>query len=278
MGYNPFMLKSPDGKVFYREWNCIDPKAVLILVHGMGGYSGRFFEMGPYIARSHFQIYAIEQRGHGENPTPKGHIDNFKVYAQDLKTLVEFAKKQNPGKKIFVFGESMGGLITLDFAIHHQKLIDGIILMSPAVKDKLPMTIAKKVDIFLSSIFNPMKYFSAQFDAGMFTRDKVVAKRINSDPLELRAFTAKFYQAILKTMIYVNLMPHSIKLPVFMILGGNDLMVDAKAGEKYFGKLSSKDKTLKWYLDMYHALYVDKDREQIFKDMIDWMNKRSEKS
>jgi len=269
------MLKSIDGKVLYREWNCIDPKAVIIFVHGMGGYSGRFFEMGPYLARARFQIYAIEQIGHGEHPGTRGHVSNFKLYRKDLKTLVKFAKEQNPGKKIFIFGESMGGLITLDFTIHDQKMIDGIILQSPAVQDKLPMTTAKKLDIFISSIFNPLKYFGSDFDAGMFTRDKVMAKRIDNDQLEVRKFTAKFYQAILRTIIFVNMMPRKIKIPVFMQLAGHDLMISAEAAEKYFKKISSKDKTLKWYPEMYHALYTDKDREIIFKDMIDWLNQRS---
>ncbi len=269
------MLKSFDGKVFYREWNCMDPKAVIILVHGMGGYSGRFFEMGPYLARSRFQVYAIEQRGHGESFSVKGHISNFKLYTQDLKALVEFAKKENPGKKVFIFGESMGGLITLDFSMHHQKLIDGIILQSPAIQDKLPMTPAKKLSIFVSSIFDPMRLYGSDFDAGMFTRDKVMAKRVDNDPLEVRKFTAKFYQAILKTIIYVGMMPRRLKLPVFMQLAGHDLMISAEAAEKYFKKIRSKDKTLKWYPEMYHAIYADKDREIIFKDIIDWMNQRA---
>jgi alpha-beta hydrolase superfamily lysophospholipase len=269
------MLKSIDGKVFYREWTCVDPKATVILVHGMGGYSGRFFEMGPYLAKSGFQIYAIEQQGHGENPTPKGHIDNFKLYTADLKTMVNSARSQHPGKKLFIFGESMGGLITLDYCIHNQRSIDGAILMSPAVKDKLPMTPQKKLDIFVSSIKVPMKFFSAEFDAGMFTRDPVMAKRINSDLLEVRSFTAKFYQAILKTIVYVNLMPWRIKLPVFFILSGKDTMVSAEAGEKCFQKIRSKDKVLKWYPEMFHALYVDKDREVVFRDIVEWLNKRS---
>ena len=141
------MLKSFDGRVFYREWTCVSPKAVIIFVHGMGGYSGRFFEMGPYFAKAGFQIFAIEQKGHGESPSIKGHISNFKLYSSDLKSLVEHARAQFPGRKIFVFGESMGGLITLDFCIHFQDLIDGIILVSPAVKDKLPMSLKKKAEI-----------------------------------------------------------------------------------------------------------------------------------
>ena len=147
------MLKSLDGGVLYREWTCISPKAVIILVHGMGGYSCRFFEMGPYLAKAGFQIYAIEQRGHGESQTVKGHVENFKLYTKDLKALVNFAKSSNPDKKIFIFGESMGGLITLDFSIHHQKLINGIILMSPAIKDKLPMPVAKEAGHLLQFHF-----------------------------------------------------------------------------------------------------------------------------
>jgi len=268
------MLKSFDGRVFYREWNCVDPKAVIILVHGMGGYSGRFFEFGPYLAKAGFQIYAIEQKGHGESPSIKGHVSNFKLYTSDLKSLVEHARSQHRGKKIFIFGESMGGLITLDFSIHCQKLIDGIILVSPAVKDKLPMSVKKRAEILRAAIFEPLGFFPAGFNAEVFTRDPVMAKRINIDELEVRNFSARFFLSILKAMIYVNMMPKAIKLPVLMLLAGQDKMVSAEAAEKYFKKISSKDKELKWYPEMYHALYVDKDREKVFKDMINWINKR----
>jgi lysophospholipase len=269
------MLKSQDGVVFYREWNCPSPKTVIILVHGLGGYSGRFFEFGPYLARHGMQVYAIELKGFGESSSVKGHIDNFKIYTKELKSLVGTAKKLNPGKKIFMFGESMGGLITLDFLIHNQKMVDGAILMSPAVKDKLSMPFAKKLEIFKAALFDPMAFFPGGFAAETFTRDKVMAKRINNDPLEVRLFTAKFFLSILKAMMFVKLFPESIKLPVLMLLAGKDSMISAEAAAKYFKKMRSKDKELKWYPEMYHALYVDKDREPFFNDIVSWVNKRS---
>jgi alpha-beta hydrolase superfamily lysophospholipase len=268
------MLKSHDGKVFYREWTCVDPKAVIIFVHGLGGYSGRFFEMGAYFAKSGFQIFAIEQKGHGESPSIKGHISNFKVYTQDLRSLVEFAKNKYPGKKLFIFGESMGGLVTLDFSIHYQSLIDGIILISPAIKEKMGMPLSRKADIFYSALFKPLKYFDSNFDAGVFTRDNVMAKRINADPLELRKFTAQFYFSILKAMIFVGLHPKKLKLPALMLVAGIDNMVSADAAVDYFKKMSSSDKTLKVYPEMFHALYVDKDREKVFTDIIEWVKQR----
>jgi alpha-beta hydrolase superfamily lysophospholipase len=269
------MLKSQDGIVFYREWNCPSPKTVVILVHGLGGYSGRFFEFGAYLAKHGMQVYAIELKGFGETSAVKGHIDNFRVYTDELKFLVATAKELNPGKKIFMFGESMGGLITIDFLTHYQKMLDGAILMSPAIKDKLTMPFAKKLDIFRSALFDPMKYFSAGFSAETFTRDKVMAKRINNDPLEVRQFTAKFFLSILKAMIFVSTMARAIKLPVLMLLAGKDSMISAEAAERYYKKISSKDKELKWYPEMYHAIYVDKDREPVFNDIVSWIDKRS---
>ncbi len=270
------MLKSQDGVIFYREWNCPSPKTVVILVHGLGGYSGRFFEFGPYLAKHGMQVYAIELKGFGESPSVKGHIDNFQTYTNELKSLVVTAKKLHAEKKIFMFGESMGGLITLDFLIHHQNMIDGAILMSPAVKDKLPMPFAKKLEIFRSAMFDPMAFFPAGFSAELFTRDKVMAKRINNDPLEVRQFTAKFFFSILKAMIFVSMKPRAINLPVLMLLAGHDSMISAETAERYFKKMPSKDKELKWYPEMFHALYVDKDREPVFKDIVDWINKRAE--
>lgn len=268
------MLQSKDGRVFYRQWPCENPKAVIILVHGMGGYSGRFFEFGPYLVKNGFNTYAIELKGHGESPSIRGHISNFKIYTEELKILVKTVKAENPGKKIFVFGESMGGTIILDFAIHYQDLINGLILVSPAIKDKLPISIATKAKMFVSTVFDPLRYFSSEFNAQMFTRDPDMVKRINNDPLEVRKFTAHFFTSLLKTLIFVDLNPKKIITPILMLLSGHDVMISAEAAEAYFKKITSKDKEVKWYPEMYHALYVDKDKEAVFKDIVEWVNKR----
>jgi len=267
------MLKSADGKVFYAGWETSSPNAVIVLVHGLGGYSGRFFELGPFLAGKGLQVYAIELKGFGGSPSEKGHIGNFKTYTEELKTLVKLAKNKTPGKKVFVFGESMGGLITLDFSMHHRDMIDGIILVSPALKDRLPIPTRKKIAIFLTSIFNPRRRFNAEFNAEMFTRDPAMAKKINEDPMEVRSLSAKFFLSIMKALIYVNMNPKRIKLPLLMLLAGKDKMVSSEAAGKFFRKVSSKDKELKSYSDMYHALYVDKGREKVFDDIVDWIEK-----
>jgi len=269
------MLRSFDGIVFYREWACDEPKAVMILVHGLGGHSGRFHELGPLLSKAGYYVYAIELKGHGESPSIKGHINNFKIYTADMRSLVEFARIKHTGKKIFILGESMGGLISLDFTIHHQDLLDGLILISPALKDKMAIPLNVRAEIFREAIFDPMGFFPAGFSASLFTRDPAVIKKIDSDPIEVRNFTARFFLSILKTMLFVSMMPRKITLPVLMLLAGQDKMISSESAEKYFKKIPSKDKEIKQYPEMYHALYIDKGREKVFADIVDWINKRS---
>ena len=52
-----------------------------------------------------------------------------------------------------------------------------------------------------------------------------------------------------------------------------DNLLGVEAAEKYLKRISSKDKELKWYPDMFHALYIDKDREKVFIDIVNWLEK-----
>jgi len=267
-------LRSMDGRVFYREWACNDPKGIIILVHGLGGYSGRFTEMGGYLCQRGLKVYAIELKGFGESPAIKGHVSDFDVYSRELKLLVEQAKSENPHKKIFMFGESLGGLITLNFGLKYQDMLTGMILVSPAIKDKLSVSLLKRAKIMLAAIRAPLQHFDISFDAAVFTRDPNMIKKINEDPLEVRSFSARFLLASLMTLINVNLNAKKFNIPTLMLLAGRDKMISAEAAAAYFKKMSSKDKELKWYPEMYHALYVDRDREKVFEDIVNWISKR----
>jgi len=267
------MLKSHNGTFHYRDWACSHAKAVIILVHGLGAYSGRFFELGRFLAEKGFKPYAIELSGAGESPAVKGHINNFKIYTEELLSLAGYIRNRHPGKKIFILGESLGGLISMDFLNHYQDKISGAILISPAIGDKLNFSILKRICIFICSIFRPKTYFNANFNAEMLTRDPLMADKINKDPLEVRKFTAKFFISSLKTLIYVNKDPSKITLPILMLLAGKDTMISSEAAAKYFGRTHSRDKTLKWYPEMYHALYTDIGRNRIFHEIIKWLRR-----
>ncbi len=267
------MLKSIEDKVYYRDWSCNDPNAAIILIHGLGGHSERFFELGPYLSEAGIKPYAIELNGFGDSPSIKGHIGNFKIFTDELLALIHHVKKENPGKRVFLLGESLGAGISLDFCLGNQEQIDGIILISPSLKNKAHLSLLRKMSLAYNAIFNPLNYHYAFFEAKLFTRDKEIARKIESDPLELRSFSAMTFIQISLMMFLIGIQAKKITLPVLMLLAGQDKMISVEKAASYFTKIASKDKAIKIYPEMFHALYLDIGREKVFSDIADWLKK-----
>ena len=62
--------------------------------------------------------------------------------------------------------------------------------------------------------------------------------------------------------------------PALFLIPGIDHLVDESGARKIFAKLAAADKTLIEYPEMYHALSIDLDRENVFRDILDWAAKR----
>ena len=65
----------------------------------------------------------------------KGHADSWEVLRNDLDNFVKFVKEKEPKLPVILFGNSMGGLLTIDY-LQHQNNADSFpaaIVNSPAL-------------------------------------------------------------------------------------------------------------------------------------------------
>lgn len=69
---------------------------------------------------------------HGLSEGNRLFVKDFSDYVDDVLSLIKKAKLENPGKKTFLFGHSMGGLISILTTLRDQSLFDGVIYSSPA--------------------------------------------------------------------------------------------------------------------------------------------------
>ena len=72
-------------------------------------------------------------------------------------------------------------------------------------------------------------------------------------------------------MMRVSAEAGKITLPVFILHGGGDKIVDPAASIMLNDKISSKDKLFKIYEGDYHEVHNEFDREVMFKDLEDWL-------
>lgn len=260
--------------LMYEQWKVGQPKAVFLLVHGMGGHSGRWGHLADFFSRQGFALYAIELRGFGKTNGLKGHVDFFNVYFNDIEVLREIIRREYPKTKVFILGESFGGLLAFLSAAQEPGLFDGLICLSPLFKNILKYSFYDYFQLLTAAAFNPKKQFTVKFTSSMCTRDISLQKKLDTDEREYRSASANLLINIILAQARGFSNKNKIIMPVLFLLAGHDLVVDSRTSRKVFQGITAADKTLIEYPQNYHALSIDLDREKIFQDILNWANKR----
>lgn len=258
--------------ILYRSWVLPGSRAAVLLVHGLGAHSNRWEFLAEFLEQRSVTSYAIELKGFGETEGLRGHIDSFETYFQDILTLYDSIRKENPAQKIFIIGESMGGLIAFLLAIRSPELFSGLILISPAFRSGLRFPVAQILGIYVASLRNPKRQFRIPFTSAMCTHDAAYQKIMDEDPREVRVASAQLLMEIVAAQKRAQNLKHDLKVPVLFLVSNVDWLVNPEAARKLFGQLKFKDKDLISYPYMFHSLTVEAGREKVFEDLWGWLS------
>jgi alpha-beta hydrolase superfamily lysophospholipase len=142
MRHSELELRAEDGTLLYAQaWAPEEaPGALMGIVHGLGEHSGRYASIVPSFARAGILVVAYDQRGHGRTG---GRLPCFATLLNDIDALVSEMQRCG-GQPRFLFGQSLGGSLVLNYALRRQPHVDGVIASSQAlaVHHPLPSTTA----------------------------------------------------------------------------------------------------------------------------------------
>ncbi len=266
------MLIKQEG-ICFRKWPVKKAAAVILAVHGMGAHSERWDFMAKYLKAKKIAVYAIALRGFGEISGDKpGHVDSMDIYSKDIAVLKGIIKAENKGVPVFIAGESMGALIAHMTVLDFDSGYKGLIEIAPVYKDVMKMSLAKRANVAITGMFNPSKAIHMPFTAEELTRDNAVVKKIKADKREHRLASAGLLVQILLRELKVSLTEGRIHIPVLFLLAGKDMLGDTKYNLMLFDKIKAK-KELHLYHDSYHALSIEKNRNEVFSDLYKWVKK-----
>ncbi|HLT94229.1 MAG TPA: lysophospholipase [Membranihabitans sp.] len=249
------------------------PRAAVILTHGIGSHSGRNSGLAEWFNRERISVFAFDLPGHGRTRTTKWLFDDFQNLTEALHQIYQNAIEYCEIRDVplFLFGHSMGGLITLDFVIQFQPRVAGVILSAPALD---PGDIVKPWMIRLAGQLR--KWFPGlpilKIPPTQLSRDVTVVEDYQKDPLVFqgRIKVATGYE-MLTRMQYAMENAVSITHPVLIVQGKADKIVRPDVTGRFFDLLGSRDKTLKLYPEMYHELLKDHGKERVFHDLLAWL-------
>ena len=251
----------PDGEI----------KAAILLVHGLGEHSGRYMNLVNHFVPLGYAIYTVDHIGHGKSDGVRKHVDSFADFSDTLDIFLERVKEWHGDNPMFLLGHSMGGLIAAHFLLANQHEFTGTILSAPALKirDDVPplkIIMGKLLSRVLPKVgilpINPTK----------ISRDPEVIEAYMNDPLVHKGQTsARLAAELLKAMERVQDGAQSIRLPMLILQGTDDEIVNPEGAQRYLDSIASTDKTLKHYAGMYHEPFNEPEKAQVFNDIEKWL-------
>lgn len=259
-------------KIYYQSWLPEGtPKAVLIIVHGLGEHSGRYMNVVNHLVPDGYAIYALDHYGHGKSEGVRMFVPRFEEFTGTLKIFSDMVQAKHPDQKIFILGHSMGSLITTDYLLTHQNEFDGAIISGTAIKVPDNITPATVTLGKLFSVLMP-KFGLSALDANSVSRDPEVVDAYVNDPLVYTGkMTARFGAEGIKAMQRVTSRMAEISLPIYIFHGSADAMANPSGSQDLYDTVSSTDKTLKFYEGYYHETLNDFGKEVVLDDLKGWL-------
>ena len=251
------------------------PRGAVAMVHGFGEHTGRYEALHRALIDAGFAVGAADLRGFGRSPGARGHIDRWDDYRADAAAIVAHAAALAPGRPVFLFGHSMGGLIVLDFALERPAGLAGVIASGPALLQaggRRPLT---ALAARLLSRIAPRLGTELGLDPRGISSDPAEVEAYLADPLVHGRATMRWGAEILRTMAGTLARAPAFPRPLLLLHGAVDPINSAEGSRRFHAACGHADRTLRLYDRSRHEVHHDVDRMQFQRDLLRWLRERA---
>jgi len=297
-----FLFKADDGtEISAAKWMPKnEPVGLIQIVHGMNEHIGRYDETAKFFVEKGYAVFGEDHRGHGLTGK-NGQMGHFADKEGSLKviednhTLLKMMKKEYPGKKLILYGHSMGSFISRNLAWKYGEDIDFLLLSGSGnfsngyIYSNLFLlsffSLFKKQTDSLLFVHNiGMKDLNKSFeprntDYDWLSTDPAIAQEFINDPLCGAMNSIAFYKDLMSFMKSMqnkeNIAKIPKNLPIFIFSGSMDPV--GKNGKtvqttyKNYVTAGLKNIKLKIFEGYRHELHKEPVKEQLFNEILEWI-------
>ena len=258
--------------LYYQSWHPDCPiRGIVAIVHGLGGHSGIFGNLVEFLCDRGFTIYSFDLRGHGRSPGQRGYINDWSEFREDLRAFLQLITAKENLLPLFLLGQSLGGTIALDYALHYPSQLQGLILLSPALKISV-----SPIKSILGRIFSrlmPRFTLDTGFDLAAGSRDPQVVADFAQDSLRHTKGTARLATQFWQTVTWIEANAAILEVPLLILHGGADRVTMPESSCSLFKTIKLTDKEIREYPESYHELHNDLNYQEVLNDIDTWLEK-----
>jgi len=274
--YTTETIVDDDGVTIYvYVWEVEHPRAVVHIAHGAGEHALRYQRLAAALNAAGYTVVADDHRGHGR--TGLGHLGLSKLGPRttwgaiaSVAAVGRHLRTRFPEPPLALLGHSWGSLMA-------QKVV--------AQTDLYELLILSGTSLAVPGVIN-----AGDLNKRWRKTGKTGLEWLNRDPAAWEAFAAdelNFDIGVtpvwnpIQAFAFLGRPPRHLprKLPV-LILGGSDDSLGGERGltllrDAYVNRSKLTDVTLKIYPEARHEIFNELNRDEVERDVIDWLNART---
>ena len=293
-----FYLPSLDGT---HPLHCIrwvpqgEPWAVLQIVHGMAEHIGRYDEFGRFLASKGVLVVGHSHLGHGMTAKNEeelgwfGEPEGNLLLIGDIHQLRE--QTQRPGIPYFLLGHSMGSFLTRQYLGLHGEGLSGAVIMGTA---DIPGPVLKASGLLCRLLAAVKGWqhrsalvsllvtdgFAKKYGPGWLSKNPENVKAYAEDPFCGFRFTLNgYYNMFLgldRAVSRETAGDVPTGYPLLFTAGAEDPVGSNGKGVRAVWsryRRHGANASIKLYPGDRHEILQESDRQQIFEDILQWMQK-----
>jgi len=266
-----------DGdNVMIQDWP-LEPgvplRGVVIVVHGLGEHAGRYEHVARQLNEWGFAVRGYDQCGHGESGGPRGSLPTDTRLLDDLADIIDSTRlrmsKQTP---LILLGHSMGGLVVGRFVSLGIRVVEGLIMSSPALD--AGMSAFQKVLVSLLPKIAPNLRVGNGVKPQYISHDPAVVAAYRADPMVHDRISARLARFIADAGPQTLALAAQWKVPTLLMYAGDDRLLNPQ-GSRNFAAAAPKGVVTSVCFDpLYHEIFNELDAAPVFAELRRWLDAR----
>lgn len=264
-----------DGvSLYYQAWLSVPAqgprRAVIVNLHGLGDHSGLYPNLASHFPPRGIPLYAYDLRGNGRSAGQRAYIGGWQEYRGDLHAFLNRVREWEGDLPLFVLGNSLGGLVALEYALHQSEGLAGVIAAAPPLGQLGVPPLLMALGRLLSRVL-PRFSLEVGMDLSGLARDPAVVQAVLADPLFHRRGTARLSTEVTAAIARVHQGAADLRVPLLILHGSEDRMVPPDGSRRFFAKVREADRQFREYPGAYHGLFADLNYREVLRDLEQWI-------
>ncbi len=196
-------------------------------------------------------------RGHGTRYQDMEGVTNRDWYEDAENALLDLYRDC---EKVIVVGLSMGGLVALELAARHRDKVAGVVTVAAALRFADPLS------VMTPALMQVVKFFPSPNSYN----DKELKKKENRN---YPKFSTRAFQSLRDYSDDVMNILSFVKAPILILQSRKDTIVAPRAAKLIYDKVSSKDKSIRWFEKTNHEMLLDLERDAAIEAVVGFIKK-----